>query len=102
MMPGSSACVAAHAPGAVFVIAADRCPQILSRLLGLFSQQDRMIERIEAVDTRRSLRITMRVADLDAQRAAIIAEKMRQMVKVRTIRLTMETPGKDRDAKRTI
>lgn len=84
------------------MIAADRCPQILSRLLGLFSQQDRMIERIEAVDTRGMLRITMRVADLDTQRAAIIAEKMRQMVKVRTIRLTMETPGNDRDAKRTI
>lgn len=84
------------------MIAADRCPQILSRLLGLFSQQDRMIERIEAVDTRRTLRVTMRVDDLDAQRAAIIAEKMRQMVKVRTIRLTMETPGNDRDAKRTI
>jgi hypothetical protein len=102
MMARSSARGAVRAPGAVFVIAADPCPQILSRLLGLFSQQDRMIERIEAVDTRRTLRVTMRVDDLDAQRAAIIAEKMRQMVKVRTIRLTMETPGNDRDAKRTI
>ncbi|MES2042797.1 MAG: hypothetical protein V4475_02910 [Pseudomonadota bacterium] len=75
------------APGAIFVVTANRCPQILCRLLGLVSQQGRLIERVEAVDTRRILRVTLAVADLDAHRAAIIAEKMRQMVTVRTVRL---------------
>jgi hypothetical protein len=77
----------AAAPSATFVVTANRCPQILCRLLGLVSQQGRLIERVEAVDTRRILRVTLSVADLDARHAAIIAEKMRQMVAVRTVRL---------------
>lgn len=74
-------------PGAIFVVTADRCPQILCRLLGLVSQQGRLIDRVDAVDTRRILRVTLSVADLDARHAAIIAEKMREMVTVRTVRL---------------
>ncbi len=75
------------APGAIFVVTANRCPQILCRLLGLVSQQGHLIERVEAIDTRRILRVTLAIADLDARHAAIIAEKMRQMVTVRTVRL---------------
>lgn len=74
-------------PGATFVVTTDRCPQILCRLLGLVSQQGRMVARLEAVDTRRILRVTLCVADIDARGAAIVAEKMRQMVRVRTVRL---------------
>lgn len=73
--------------GAIFIVTTDRCPQILCRLLGLVSQQGRLIERVDAVDTRRILRVTLAIADLDARHAAIIAEKMRQMVTVRTVRL---------------
>lgn len=71
----------------VFVITADRCPQVLSRLLGLIAQRDRLIGHVDAVDTRRVLRITLCVSDIDAGQAAIIAEKMRQMVAVRTVKL---------------
>lgn len=74
--------------GATFVVTTDRCPQILCRLLGLVSQQGRMIARLDAVDTRRILRVTFSVAEIDARHAAIIAEKMRQLVTVRTVRLS--------------
>ena len=77
----------AHPPGATFVVTTDRCPQVLGRLLGLVSQQGRMIARLDAVDTRRILRVTLSVAEIDARHAAIIAEKMRQFVTVRTVRL---------------
>ena len=76
-----------HPPGATFVVTTDRCPQVLGRLLGLVSQQGRMIARLDAVDTRRILRVTLSVAEIDARHATIIAEKMRQFVTVRTVRL---------------
>ena len=72
---------------ATFVVTAERCPQILCRLIGLGSQQGRMVARVDAVDTRRILRVTLGVAEIDARRAAIIAEKMRQLVSVRTVKL---------------
>lgn len=46
-----------------------------------------MVERVEAIDTRRTLRVRVQVADIDRQRAAIVAEKMRQLVMVRTVEL---------------
>lgn len=46
-----------------------------------------MVERVEAIDTRRTLRVRVQVADIDGQRAAIVAEKMRQLVMVRTVEL---------------
>jgi hypothetical protein len=91
-----------NAPGrvarATFVVTADRCPQILCRVLGLVAQQGRMIERVDAVDTRRILRVTLSVADIEARHAAIIAEKMRQLVSVRTVRLQAVTLGRSSPA----
>lgn len=75
------------APHATFVVTTERCPQILGRLIGLVSQQGRMVARLDAVDTRRILRVTLAVAEIDAHRAAIIAEKMRQLITVRTVKL---------------
>jgi len=72
---------------AVFVVTAERCPQILCRLLGLVAQQDRMVARVDALDTRRILRVELSVTDIDARSATILAEKMRQLVRVRTVRL---------------
>jgi len=74
-------------PGAVFVVTAERCPQILCRLLCVVAQQDRMVARVDARDTRRILRVELAVADIDARIATILAEKMRQLVRVRTVRL---------------
>lgn len=79
--------VAEPRPRAVYVITAERCPQILCRLIGLFAQQDRTVERLEAIDTGRIMRVTLCVRDIDPHRAMVIAEKMRQFVRVRTVKL---------------
>ena len=71
----------------VFAIGADRCTGILLRLLNGFAQQGRMIDRVEAVDTGRSLRIRIQLSGIEADRAAVIAEKMRAMVGVRRVDL---------------
>jgi hypothetical protein len=75
-----------RASGANFLVTAERCPQILCRLIGLVAQQDRLTSRVDAIDTGRILRITIHVPGLGEQGAAIIAEKMRQSVSVRTVR----------------
>jgi hypothetical protein len=69
-----------------FVISAERCPQVLCRLIGVFAQQDRLTDHVEVIAAPRRLQITITIANLDDQRAAIIAEKMRQMIKVRSVR----------------
>lgn len=74
---------------AVFSITAERCPQILCRLLGLIAQQDRLVDWIEAQSSARTCRVSLGVRDIDPQRAAIIAEKMRSLVRVRTVRLRL-------------
>ena len=68
-----------------FTVSGQRCPQILCRLLGLFAQQDQLIDHVEAVATARRLRVRITVAGIDDSRAAIIAEKMRQLVSVNTV-----------------
>jgi acetolactate synthase regulatory subunit len=75
------------AAGATFVVTADHCPQILLRILGLFAQQDLAVDQVAASASRRSLRATVFVSDLDERRVAIIAEKMRQLVMVRTVQV---------------
>ena len=70
------------------MVSAAPCPQVLLRVLGLFAQQDLLLDHIDASRTRRSLRITISVSDLEPHRATIIAEKMRQVVRVRSVRLT--------------
>lgn len=68
-----------------FVVRADRCPQLLCRLLGLFAQQDRMIDAVDARTTPRRLVVTLWVAGMDDHRAEIVAAKMRQMIAVRDV-----------------
>ncbi|MGY4395420.1 hypothetical protein ACVWZA_000581 [Sphingomonas sp. UYAg733] len=76
-----------------FAVTAERCPQILCRLIGLFAQQDRLIDQVEMVDTGRILRVTLVVSGIDPQRAAIAAEKIRQLVRVRTVAVRQERPA---------
>lgn len=75
------------ARGATFVVTAERCPQVLCRLIGLVAQQGRMLTHLDAVDTRRILRVSLSVEAIEPHQAAIVAEKMRQIVRVRTVRL---------------
>ena len=71
--------------GTRLVVTAERCPQVLLRLLNLFAQQDLVIDHVAASTSRRSLRATICVSNCDEHRLAIIAEKMRQLVMVRTV-----------------
>ncbi len=52
-----------------------------------------MVEQVEARDTRQRLRVTLSVLDVDTHRAAIIADKMRQMISVRTVKLVHGPAG---------
>jgi hypothetical protein len=72
---------------AVFVVTADRSPQLLCRLFGLIAQQDRCIEWIRADPVSSGLEVRFAVAELDSHRAAIVAEKARMMIGVRSVRL---------------
>lgn len=74
---------------AVFAITADRCAQVLSRLLALIAQQDRVIERAQVECSARICRISLTVHDIDPHRAEIVAEKMRSLVRVRSVRLRL-------------
>lgn len=81
-MPGSEA-----VGTATFVVTARRCPQLLCRLVGLFAQQDRLVETLRVDALPRSVRASITIGGIDAQRAEIIANKMRSIVSVRTVRL---------------
>lgn len=72
-----------------FAITTERCPQILCRLLGLIAQQDRLVDAVRVDSSARTCRISLEVRDIDAQRAAIVAEKMRTLVRVRTVKLRL-------------
>ncbi|HEV7287099.1 MAG: hypothetical protein EOP59_07700 [Sphingomonadales bacterium] len=72
---------------ATFVVTAARCPQLLCRLLGLFAQQDRVVEALSVEARPRGYRAAITIAGIDAQRAEIIEHKMRAIVSVRTVRL---------------
>lgn len=72
---------------AVFSITTEPCPQILCRLLGIIAQQDRLVDWVEAESSARTCRVSLSIRGIDPQRARIIAEKMRSLVRVRTVRL---------------
>ncbi|WP_066662142.1 MULTISPECIES: hypothetical protein [unclassified Sphingomonas] len=74
---------------ATFVVTAARCPQVLCRLLGLFAQQDRVIDSLSVEARPRGYRAEFVVAGIDPHRATIIAHKMRAIVSVRTARLRL-------------
>ncbi len=74
---------------ATFVVTAARCPQLLCRVLGLFAQQDRTVERLSVEARPRGYRAAITIAGIDAQRAEIIERKMRAIVSVRTVKLRL-------------
>jgi len=73
--------------GATFMATAEKCPQVLLRVIGLFAQLNLVVDRVEVSRSSRALRIAVTISGLDAHRIAIIAEKMRQMVMVQTVRV---------------
>lgn len=79
----------AEQPAARFAITTERCPQVLCRLLGLIAQQDRLVDTIRVESSARICRISLEVRSIDPNRAAIVAEKMRNLVQVRTVKLRL-------------
>jgi acetolactate synthase regulatory subunit len=72
---------------ATFAITTEHCPQILCRLLGMIAQQGRLVERIEARRRPKYLHVHLSIAGMDAHSATIVAEKMRSLVPVRSVKL---------------
>lgn len=75
--------------GAVFAITTERCPQVLCRVLGLIAQQDRVVDAVRVDSSARVCRISLEISGIDPHRAAIVAEKMRSLVRVRTVKLRL-------------
>ncbi|WP_343518298.1 hypothetical protein [Sphingomonas sp.] len=74
---------------AVFAITTERCPQVLCRVLGLIAQQDRLVDAVRVESSARVCRIALEIRGIDRHRAAIVAEKMRSLVRVRTVKLRL-------------
>ena len=74
---------------AAFAITAERCPQVLCRLLGLVAQQDRLVAWARVESSARTCRVSLGVRGIDPHRAGVLAEKMRSVVSVRTVRLRL-------------
>jgi acetolactate synthase small subunit len=74
---------------ATFIVTAARCPQLLCRLLGLFAQQDRVIQSLAVEARPRGYHAAITIAGIDGQRAEIIEHKMRAIVSVRTVKLRL-------------
>lgn len=72
-----------------FAITTDPCPQVLCRLLGLIAQQDRLVDAVRMDSSARVCRISLEIRGIDADRAAIVAEKMRSLVRVRTVKVRL-------------
>ena len=81
--------IEAAPPAARFAITTERCPQVLCRLLGLIAQQDRLVDAVRVESSARTCRISLEIRGIDPHRAAIVAEKMRSLVRVRTVTLRL-------------
>ena len=70
-----------------FEVVAERCPGVPCRVLGLFAQQDRIPRRADVADDGDSLRVVVEVELPDRRWAEQMAERMRSMVRVRSVSL---------------
>lgn len=73
----------------VLAITASASSQLLCRLVGLFAQQDRLIDRLTVDRAGEEMHVTIAVSDLDDCRAEIIANKMRGLVEVGSVILSV-------------
>jgi hypothetical protein len=78
---------------ASFAIRADRCPQVLNRLTGLFAQSDLIPRCVTARGEGDHLAVEIVQPGISRHRAAIIAEKMRVIVTVRSVHAEWSDPG---------
>lgn len=76
----------AQAEGTAFYeVEARDAAQVLCRILGLFAQQNRPLASVLAHSHGDRLHAMLRLAAIDAQRAAVLAEKMRALPMVESV-----------------
>jgi hypothetical protein len=73
---------------AVYEVEAGDAAQVLCRILGLFAQQDRPLASVIAHTTGDRVQAMLRLAGIDAQRASVIAHKLRAMAMVESVEFT--------------
>ncbi len=73
---------------AVYEIEASDAAQVLCRILGLFAQQDRPLASVVAHSHGARMHAMLRLRDVDAQRAQVLAEKLRALAMVESVEFT--------------
>jgi len=82
---------------AVYEIEASDTAQVLCRILGLFAQQDRPLASVVAHSHGDKLQAMLRLRQVDAQRARVLAEKLRALATVESVAFTFaerSVPGR--------
>jgi len=72
-----------------FTVTASADPQLLCRMLGFIARLGRVPDGIEAVRSGDGMRVTIRLGDIEADRAELLAETIRTMIHVETVGLVM-------------
>jgi hypothetical protein len=73
---------------AVYELEAHDAAQVLCRVLGLFAQQDRPLASVIAHSSGDRVRAMLRLDQIDAQRASILAHKLRALAMVESVEFT--------------
>ena len=73
---------------AVYEVEAHHAAQALCRMLGLFAQQDRPLASVVAHSHGDRMHAMLRLECIDAQRASVIAEKLRAMPLIEDVGFT--------------
>lgn len=77
---------------AVYEVEASDAAQVLCRILGLFAQQDRPLASVIA-HTGDRIQAMLRLGGIDAQRASVIAHKLRALAMVESVEFTFSAKG---------
>jgi hypothetical protein len=78
---------------AVYEVEASDAAQVLCRILGLFAQQDRPLASVIAHTAGDRVQAMLRLGGIDAQRASVIAHKLRALAMVESVEFTFSANG---------
>lgn len=72
-----------------FTVTASADPQLLCRMLGFIARLGRVPDAVEAVRHGDAMRVTIRLGDIEAHRAELLAENIRTMIQVEAVQLVL-------------
>jgi len=78
---------------AVYEVEASDAAQVLCRILGLFAQQDRPLASVIAHSAGDRMQAMLRLGGIDAQRAGVLANKLRALATVDSVEFTFAAAG---------